>query len=174
MNPAKSLVISAILVFGSTLVIQAQSPSDRSQTQSNMRQLALGSLAYAADYDLILPAATSSRSVAFCILPYARSLDLWRPVGQVSGVTEFNLAMAGVDTNHVDITPTLVLFYQSKPDADGIRAVAQLDSAVKELSPAAWEKASRDLKGKFPKGASRMLPRTWGFGQVPADFRSKK
>lgn len=174
MKVSKIFMLSTLLVLGGSLLIQAQSPTERSQTQSNMKQIALATIIYSADYDLVLPAVTSTRSLAYCIRPYLKSLEPWRPVGKVPGVTVFNLSLAGADTNRADIRPTWVLFYQSMPYADGARSVAQLDGTVKDLNAKSWEQARNDLRSTPPKGASKMLPKNWGFAQIPADFQRKR
>jgi prepilin-type processing-associated H-X9-DG protein len=120
---------------------QDGSSSAADQSVENLRQLSLGLLQYLEDNDEHYPDMTSMAPVKKAVTKYVQSQgdifvepDTKKPYGINPWVSKRSLAA-------IDSPADFVVFYETKPGADGKRAVAYADGHVKRLTASEWANA---------------------------------
>ncbi|MEZ0325739.1 MAG: hypothetical protein ACAH95_07520, partial [Fimbriimonas sp.] len=68
----------------------------KTQTISNMKQIALGAMMYSNDYDDVLPFAQNTATVQRVIRPYLKNDSLWKTMNPNGGRILFNMNVGGV------------------------------------------------------------------------------
>lgn len=135
--------------------------SKKSATLSNLKQLALGVIIYATDYDDELPYVQSTKGAYEVIFPYIKNKDVTKSLNPNGGEFRLNMAVAGVSMTSIEAPSDTPLFYEMAPWPDGTRCVAYTDGHVKFLNAEQWEKLQPYLNLKL-KRTGKPLPATLG------------
>ncbi len=148
----------------------APAPSEaeaKPQTISNAKQIALGVIMYAGDYDDFLPYAQGTKAVCEVSYPYVKSIECFKTYNPQGGMLAFNMALAGVNISDIPKPAEVPLFYDSVAWPDGSRVVAFADGHAKSVSAEEWTTLSAKLKLKL-KRHGKPLPADLGkdFGQA--------
>lgn len=151
----------------------AQTAAKQTQSLSNIKQMALGLLIYAADYDDLFPAAQSTKAVRFVIYPYVKNLDVFRSKNPIGSEFNFNTALSGVSQVDIPDPVGTVLLYEPIAWPDGTRVVAFADGHAKKVNEQTWSSISKTLKAKFKRTAKKMLPADYGVKEDPL-FKSRQ
>lgn len=118
-----------------TLPAEDQSASQTSVR--NLKQLSLGLLEYAQDWDETLPPMNDAATVKKTLLPYVKSEQIFlqpethRPYKANTSLSKRTLAS-------FKDPATMVVFYEDAPDKDNTHAVAFLDGHVKRIPESQW------------------------------------
>jgi len=140
----------------------ADSPdSPKAVAISNTKQVALGMMMYASDYDNDFPYVQSTKGAYELISPYVKDREVFNLHNPIGSKLIFNMAIAGVNLSSVQVPAETILFYEDKQWADGTRIVAFLDGNAKAVTPDEWAKLGLTLSLKLPK-SGKPLPPTLG------------
>jgi hypothetical protein len=120
-------------VFG-----RAKQTAEIRSAESNLKQLALGMMVYAQDYDEVLPPMQDTAKLKKLLLPYVKSEAAFTsPATGQPFQANARLSRRSLAT----LDPTgVVMLYSSVPEPDGTRLVARVDGSVKRIGPAEWTK----------------------------------
>lgn len=121
------------------------SKSDSSQSQYNLKQLAIALQCRTSDYDDKLPSLNNPEEVKRALNQYARNKDIFVQPGTNEPYLP-NPILSNHKMAHIVDPSEMVVFYESKPGADGTRNVAFLDSHVKRVSEEEWLKLKKISK----------------------------
>lgn len=155
-----------VLLPDTALSSPSQIAAKRAATLSNMKQISLGLIMYASDYDDVLPYAQGTEAVKYVTYPYIKNVQIWKTYNPNGGDIRFNMCLAGADFADIERPAETVMFYESKQWPDGTRCVAFTDGHVKMLDPNVWMNAASTLSLKLKKKA-KPLPLNYGIGKVP-------
>lgn len=136
--------------------------ASQSATVSNLKQIALGTIMYTADYDDIYPWPQSTKAIKYVTAPYIKNDQIWTTFNPNGGQFLFNMALGGSTDQALDNPGETVLFYEGKAWPNGTRVVAYADGHVKVEGPEQWARVSKTLTAKYPKTAKRPLPLNYG------------
>jgi prepilin-type processing-associated H-X9-DG protein len=131
------------------------------ETRADFKQIALGTIMYATDYDDVLPYAQSTRAVAYVTEPYMKNRGLWRTLNPNGGKVQFNLAVGGVALGTIQNPADIPLFSESAFWPDGARVVAFVDGHVRAVAKSDWPKIQKAL-AKTHKRSAKPLPANYG------------
>jgi len=138
--------------------------SKKSTTLSNIKQLSLGTIMYASDYDDELPYVQSTRGIYEVTYPYLKTKEVTKSLNPNGGDFRLNMAIAGVNMTAIERPAETPLFYDMTAWPDGTRAVAFADGHAKFVDPDQWEKLRPYLSLKL-KRTSKPLPANLGLGR---------
>ena len=138
--------------------VPAQSDMGQSTALSNIKQISLGMIMYAGDYDDVYPYAQGTNTVRGVIAPYLKNDKLWNTGNPNGGQFVFNMGMAGTLATSIPDPANLVMFYETQPWPDGRRAVSFADGHAKWVEPKVWELMKTHLKPKGIKRVGKPLP----------------
>ena len=124
-------------------------PSAKSaKLRAQIKNLAVGTIIYTADYDGILPSVFTQSEFEAALTPYTKNLSLFQPVKDFSTAPTFNYNLAGVDINSetsikalgikeplnpYDVPMIYSLIIDKKEDSPAI--IAYADTSVKLSAP---------------------------------------
>jgi prepilin-type processing-associated H-X9-DG protein len=124
---------------------EAQESADRATSLSNLRQVMLAALMYAADHKETLPPMESAAEIEKALTPYVKSKELLvSPVDREP--YRANVLLSGKKLADIENPAEMIVFYEATPAADGRRGAAFLDGHVRLLSPGNWERYKRISK----------------------------
>ena len=152
--------LSLIALAGSLLALtsalagqQSPPPFDKlkTQTSSNLKQVALGVIMYSSDWDDMLPYVQNTATVQRVITPYLRSNAVWKTENPLGGKFMFNTKIGGLSMTAIDNPAEMPMFVEEKIWPDGTRYVAFLDGHVKPVSKSSWGAIDKQWKRKFAR-----------------------
>lgn len=126
----------------------------RAQTISNSKQVALGFLLYASDYDDMLPVAKSTGQAQKAVLPYLRSRENWKSENPGSKLL-FNTNLSGLSMTVFPKPAQTPLLYETKAWSDGGKVIAYVDGHVKLEPKEELPAIEAMLKKKWLKGGAK-------------------
>jgi prepilin-type processing-associated H-X9-DG protein len=145
------LALAVGSAFAAGQVLSPDEAAKRTQTLSNVKQVALACIIYANDYDDVLPNGASTAQVQKLTEPYIKNLNLWKTLNPAGGRLLFNTKLSGVNMQSLDSIATTPMLYETKPWSDGRRVVGYADGHVKAEGADRWPAIETMLKKKFPK-----------------------
>ncbi len=137
-----------------------QSPADKSENLSRLKQLATGMSMYSMDWDDQFPAVQDTPSAFAVEFPYVKDMKVFKSLTPGSRFL-FSMAIAGVNVEDIGNPSATIMFYDEKPCSDGRRAVAFADGHAKYAAPDEWAKVSLSLKKKFKKSGKPLPNNLW-------------
>lgn len=166
-QPLPNLTKEGFVKAMSTPPAETVAAHSKSQTQSNLKQLALATMMYASDYDDVLPWPQSSRGAVSVIYPYIKSLEIVKsPNPEGAEYYRFNANIGGAST--IQESPAAVpMWYEAKPWPDGSRAVAFLDGHVEMVPAQDWPRIEKALSQRYRRIAKSPLPASLGSDLPP-------
>ena len=107
---------------------------------SNLRQLGLGLIQYTQDHDEVLPPMQNASAAKAALFPYIKSDSIFE---QPPSHTFYrpNASVSRRKLASFDSPATMVVYFETTPQADGRRAVLFLDGHVKRLEDSEWQQA---------------------------------
>lgn len=113
------------------------------QSMTNLKQLGIGIMQYAQEYDEVYPPMQSLAALKKAILPYVLEDELFmQPVNKKPYLT--NVALSGRSLSDIKSPATFASIYEAQPGSDGKRAVGFADGHVKRVTPAEWTQIKKD------------------------------
>ena len=140
---------------------EAIEAAPQTRTLSNIKQISLGMLMYASDYDDLTPYAQSTKTVEYVISPYVLNNELFKSLNPDRSRFLFNMAIAGVNMTDIPSPAETVMFYESRAWPDGLRVVSFCDGHAKIVTEEEWREHKLTLKLKIKKSA-KPLPAGYG------------
>jgi prepilin-type processing-associated H-X9-DG protein len=137
-----SLIIAAI---GSAFAFQTDPRAQATRGLSDVKQLALGTMMYCQDYDDVYPYVRSTKPLAKAIAPYLKNQQVWQTLNPAGSVFAFNLSIGGASGSVIELPAATVMYYETKPWADGLRIVAFCDGHAKRVKASDWHKLEPTL-----------------------------
>ena len=131
-------------------------------TLSNVKQLSLGMLMYAADYDDMMPYVQDTNAAYFVTYPYLKNKEIVQSKNPNGGFLRLNMAISGIDMNALTNPSETPMYYDSEAWPDGSRIVAFADGNARVLTSSEWTGYAKYLKLKLPRKAKKPLPAHWG------------
>lgn len=125
---------------------------------SNAKQLALGMIMYASDFDDVFPWPQSTSKAQEVIAPYLKNDRLWETGNPESSRFLFNMNLGGVSIVDIDSPAETPMLYESKPWPDGRRIVAFADGSARIVQAESWFNVEKGLSLKFKRTAKQPLP----------------
>lgn len=105
---------------------------------SNLKQIGLGLIQYTQDHDEVLPPMQSASAAKAAIFPYIKSDSVFeQPPSHTFYRPNASLSRRKLAT--FDSPATMVVYFETSPQADGRRAVLFLDGHVKRLEDPEWQ-----------------------------------
>lgn len=144
-------------------------PSElKSQSLSNIKQIALATMMYATDYDEVFPWPQSSRGAIAVQYPYLKSLDMAKsPNPEANEYYRFNTNIGGVLLGDIPDPAAIPMWYEGKAWPDGSRCVAFCDGHAKTVSAEEWGEIEKALNMRFKRTAKAPLPANHLVDQIP-------
>jgi prepilin-type processing-associated H-X9-DG protein len=139
--------IAAAQVNAQALTVgpQVNAGNPNQVSNMNLKQVGLGVLQYAVDYDTTFPPMETAEEVMKAVLPYTKNEAIF--VHPKSGEAyQPNPALSRKKMSSVADPAAMVMFYEMSPADDGTRGILYADGHVKRISEAEWpqiKKASR-------------------------------
>lgn len=127
-------------------------------TLTNLKQLAIGALLYAGDYDNRLPNPPDTDTVFNVLFPYLKNRGVFNSENPLSSKISWNLSIGGLLVNSLKDTAQVPMFFEPIAWADGSRGVAFVDAHCKFLKPDQWKSAQPKLNLKMDGHAKRLKP----------------
>lgn len=143
-----------------------QTASAKTQTLSNMKQVATAMIMYISDSDDEYPYPQTTKTIRYITAPYMKNNDLWTTRNPNGGEFLFNMALGGVSATQLEYPAEMVMFYESKAWPDGTRVVAFADGHARVVDSATWKTLQKWLKRKY-KTKSKPLPANYGVNWKP-------
>lgn len=155
-------IIPAVAAWQSSATTDAAAArQERTEALNRLKQVALGSLMYAADYDDDLPYVQQTASIVEVTKPYVRDLESFKSPTK-GGKVLFNLNVGGVSMNAIDEPAATPLWIETLPDAEMTNAVAFVDGHVKLIDKDKRKEVTKAAAKKFPRVASmKPLPKNY-------------
>lgn len=125
-------------VFG-----QARNNALNSSSNSNLKQIMLGVLQYAQDYDEKFPPMQSMYQLKKAIYPYIKNDAVFKQPSNDKFYVP-NVALSKKSMASIDFPPTFAAIYEADFGSDGKRGVGFADGHVKRVTPAEWTKIKKD------------------------------
>lgn len=133
-SPRPALSKAAILAtFGAA----EDGVADKAKALSNVKQVALGFILYASDYDDHFPKADSTAKAKTLVMPYVKSQEIWTTA---NGRILYNTSLSGIADTSIESPASTVLVWEEQPASDGMRAVGFADGHAKRVSQAEWDR----------------------------------
>lgn len=110
----------------------------KAQALSKIKQLALGIMIYAADYDDVYPSAQSTGAVKKLVLPYAKDNALWKSLNPNGGRILVNMGVCGVALANIPEPARWPLLFDERAWPDGDHLVAFTDGHGKWIAAREW------------------------------------
>lgn len=120
-------------------------PAMGSDSENNLRNLAVALLMYCQDYEQAMPPALDLASAQQYLDPYTKNPALWVDP-QTQQTYGSNPALAGKSMESIAGPDQIVVFYETVPRQQGFRAVAFLDGHVARVQESQWPRV-RQLSG---------------------------
>lgn len=139
-----------------------RSASAQTEALNNVKQCALGTMMYVADYDDVYPWPQSTRAVHEVVRPYLKNDNIWNSLNPKGGQILFNMALGGVSSQDIPSPAETVLYYDSMAWPDGRRVVAYADGHAKLIKETDWQVLKKTLGLKLKKTAKKPLPASLG------------
>jgi hypothetical protein len=132
--------------------IQERAAEERkAQSINNLKQLALGVMVYAQDYDEVLPPMQTPAKTQEAVQPYVKNLEMFKdPVTGEAYIP--NPTLSQKKLAHIANPADFVLYFEPKPAPDGTRGVAFLDGSAKRIKEEDWPRHVR--ASKIPPSAA--------------------
>jgi len=127
----------------------------KTAAMGNLKQLALGLVIYAADYDDTFPPAPTTARAFAVTKPYLNSHKVFKSLNPAGGRILFNPALSEVNLLSIPAPAETPMVYDELPWPDGTRLLAYVDGHVKTVSVEDWIQVKQDLKKTFPKGKAK-------------------
>jgi len=127
---------SIIKVFGQPGVPNPQ--TDITRTLSNAKQVGLGIMLYASDYDDVFPNAQSTAQAQKEVYPYLKNADLWKSYNPNGGRLLYNTALSKLSETQIPAPAETPMVWDEKPWPDGRRVVVYTDGHGKIVSSDEW------------------------------------
>jgi prepilin-type processing-associated H-X9-DG protein len=134
----------------------------QSVTLSNAKQVALGLMIYAQDYDDAFPYAQSTKAMQFATFPYVKNKSIFKSANPKGGMFLFNMAISGANGSSITEPASTILIFESEPWSDGRRAVAFCDGHAKFVNSKEWYSLMQKVKAKDIKHVGKPLPMKYG------------
>lgn len=163
MKTVFAILALIVLVAGMSIAQKPRDPLAAKKTQalSNLKQLTVGTLIYASDYDDLLPYTRDTDTVFAVTFPYIKSKELLKSSNPNGGRIEFNLRIGGVALRTIRDPNAVPMFFDSKPWPDSKRPVSFVDGHVIFASPDQWKQFQAQMKKKLARAAKgQPLPKT--------------
>jgi prepilin-type processing-associated H-X9-DG protein len=148
--PRNAVQMSAMAIQAAVLFpvfAQARAKARATSSISNLKQIALGMLMYAQDYDERLPPMASLPQLKKAIYPYTKNEQLFQCPIPGSAYTT-NPAASKLPAAAIESPAQFILVYESKPDSSGTRGIAFADGHVQRVRETAWAEVWE--RGKAP------------------------
>lgn len=139
----------------------AKEAAQRTQSLSHLKQIALGLVLYASDYDDVFPYAQSTTAVKWVTYPYIKNESIWTNPNPDGAEYRFNIAIGGVHLPAIESPSQTVLVYESRPWPDGRRGVAFTDGSARLVAADQWQELEKTLMLKLPR-KGKPLPADYG------------
>lgn len=118
----------------------AARPATLASTElSNIKQVTLAAIMYAADYDDVLPYVQGTDDFKTVVSPYMRSSEVFKTVNPNGGRYLFNMALAGTSQTDLESPNKTPMFYSSNAWPDGRYCVGYADGSAKFISAAEFQ-----------------------------------
>lgn len=144
---------------------EASMSAMQSSALSSIKQLTIGMLMYATDYDDITPYAQATVAVKYVTLPYIKNDLIWSTGNPDGSKFYFNMAIAGVSLTDVEEPARVVMFYESRAWPDGRRMVSFCDGHARMATEEEWQAHKKTLALKIKKSA-KPLPPNYGIDRL--------
>lgn len=115
-------------------------PDPKEATVSDLKQLGLAFMQYTQDYDEKLPPMKTAAAAKKALYPYAKTDSIFEQP-QTHTLFQPNTSLSGRSLASFNNPSSMVIYYETAPEDDGLRAVLFLDGHVKRLSGADWQQA---------------------------------
>ena len=135
---------------------------EQQETLSNAKQLGLGMIMYASDWDDLMPYVQDTNAAYVVTHPYLKNRDIVKTKNPAGGFLRFNMSLAGVDHKAIPEPANTPLYYDSEAWPDGSRIVVFADGSARALTPAQWQAIQPNLRLNLPRAAKRPLPANLG------------
>lgn len=113
----------------------------RTQDLSNVKQVSLGMMLYASDYDDYFPAADSTAKAKDQVMPYLKNQEIFMSKNPAGGRILYNTSLSHVASTSIERPDQTLLVWDEMPWPDGGRNVGFTDGHAKYLSAAEWGQA---------------------------------
>ncbi len=144
---------------------QATSGNERTQALSNLKQICLGTIMYAQDYDAMLPYVQQTASVMAITSPYIRNVKIFHSPTK-GGKFLYNLNVGGVLTTDIPEPESTVLWLEKLPNPKEKNAVGFVDGHAKLIDEEQRPTILKSAAKKFKRNASsKPLPPNEGLGK---------
>jgi len=125
-------------VFG-----EARNNALNASSNSNLKQLMLGVIQYAQDYDEVFPSMQSMYVLKKSIYPYVKTEAIFKQPSNGKFYIP-NAALSKKSVASIMNSSELAAIYEADFGSDGKRAVGFADGHVKRVTPAEWTKIKKD------------------------------
>lgn len=134
------LLISGVFAFkygspdGDSIIASPRGSSSRASSLSNVKQLSLGLLMYAADYDDKLPVQMGvQKDMMRVVMPYVKNPSIFSTYNPNGGLVEPNEKLAAAPITEIRNSVATVMLFEANDWPDGKRIIGHLDGHVKFL-----------------------------------------
>jgi hypothetical protein len=107
-----------------------------------LKQATLAALMYTQDHGDELPPMQSADAVKEALLPYVRNADIFIDP-ETKQPFKANAVLSGKKIAHIQYPAETVLFYEEKPNAEGMRAAAFVDGHTARVGDAEWQRIKK-------------------------------
>jgi len=136
---------------------QAKLAAQKTQTQSNLKQIALSAIMYQNDWDDQFPYVESTPQFQKLTAPYLKNADLWKSANPNGAGFRFAMNLAGVNAAAIDRPAEAPLVYEVNPWADGGRVVAFADGHTKYVGKEQWPAVEAMLLKKYAREGKKPI-----------------
>ncbi|AIE87367.1 hypothetical protein [Fimbriimonas ginsengisoli] len=127
----------------------------------NTKALAIALNMYAEDADGIYPNVRNLKSLKVVTWPYVKDKSTWKTENPKSEI-RFNSSVGGVAKASIKNPAEIVMFYESKPWPDGLRAVSFVDGHARLVHTFDWGKIAGTLVNRDLAKVALPLPEDLG------------
>jgi hypothetical protein len=132
--------------------------SEKTQTLSNLKQVALATIMYCTDYDDVYPYVQNTGTVQEVTYPYVKNREVWKTLNPKGGRFLFNLAIGGASAPQIENPAEMPMFYEERAWPDGSRAVAYADGHAKFVPASGWAAIQKELKKRYKRTGKPLPP----------------
>lgn len=143
-----------------------ESSSAQTQGLNNLKQIAIATVMYTADYDDVLPGAQSTPTARALISPYLRSVDAFKTMNPLGSEFRYNTFQAAVNTTVIEEPVGTPIWFESRPWPDGRRMVAYIDGSCGFVTAEMWGPIEAEMKRRYPRSGA-LLPANYLLDQDP-------
>ncbi|MBV6457962.1 MAG: hypothetical protein HONBIEJF_01083 [Fimbriimonadaceae bacterium] len=151
-------LIATLIGIGLAAIGQQGGGDWQHKAKSSAKQLAIGFLLYASDYDDVLPYPQNDETWQRVVYPYIKNRDVFQTGNPQKSKWTFNANLGGVNLVAADEPARTPLFRDSKAWPTGERLTGFVDGHVTALQGADLKASEKAWAKKYKRTAKKPLP----------------